>query len=126
MKTTEWFICLAYERYSFLIPHSYNIVNGSIPDIFIDFDKLAKDMFSVENSEKHPAAITVKCTKTAMLSTSAIPTIHQADLREFYIPSGIIEEHSKEIGIIAISFSPKGISVIINPELLYEEWSKEK
>ncbi|MCQ2240497.1 hypothetical protein [Treponema sp.] len=126
MKTTEWFICLDYGKYTFLIPHTYSTENGVVPEIFIDFDSIASDMFSIDNIAKHPVAITIKCCKTAMISTSAVPSITQKKLKDFHIPEGIIEENARETGIIAISFTSKGISVIVNPELLYERWSAEK
>ena len=61
-----------------------------------------------------------------MISTSAIPTVFQARLKDFHIPSGLVEEEAKTAGIIAVSFSNNGISLIVNPELLHEKWSKGK
>lgn len=126
MKTTEWFICLAYGKYSFLIPHKFSTENNFMPDIFIDFDKIAMDLFYTENTMKHPVAITIRGEKTAMLSTSAIPTVFQAKLKDFHIPGGLMEEQARQAGIIAVSFTPNGISIIVNPELLHEKWSKGK
>ena len=37
-----------------------------------------------------------------------------------------MKEKTKEAGIIAMSFTDEKISMIINPELLYEKWSSRK
>lgn len=126
MKTTEWFICLVYGKYSFLIPHKFSTDNSAVPEMFIDFDRIAMDLFSTETATKHTVALTIRCQKIAMISTSAIPTVFQARLKDFHIPSGLVEEEAKTAGIIAVSFSNNGISLIVNPELLHEKWSKGK
>lgn len=123
---TEWFICLSYEKYDFLIPHTYNSQNEEDPEIFIDFDQIALNFFSTENKTKHPAAITIKAKRKAMLTTSAIPAVKPVDLKGFQIPDGILEEPAKKNGIIAVCFTSERINVIINPELLYERWSRHK
>jgi len=126
----EWFICLTYDKINFLIPHNYCIENNRDPDIFIDFDTLVFNYFNTSNAVKHPAALTIKCSKIAILTTSSIPTVIQVDLSSFHIPSGVLEKGAKSMGIIAMSFSHDksngNLTIIVNPELLHKKWNEKK
>ncbi len=128
MKSTEWFIRLDYEKYCFYIPHRYiNETSEYIePEIFIDFDTMVKTFFNQENKIAHPTAIMLSCKRNALFTTSSIPSVVKISLGSYKIPGGIMAEKTKEAGIIAMSFEDEKISMIINPELLYEKWSSKK
>ena len=128
MKSTEWFIRLDYEKYCFYIHHKYVKETSEYvePEIFIDFDTMVKVFFNQVNRIAHPTAIMLHCRKNALFTTSSIPSVVKVDLAEFKIPGGIMKEKTKEAGIIAMSFTDEKISMIINPELLYEKWSSRK
>ncbi|MBQ0039278.1 MAG: hypothetical protein KBS64_02475 [Treponema sp.] len=125
----EWFICLTYDKINFLIPHNYCIESNCEPDIFIDFDTLVLNYFNTSNTVKHPAALNIKCSKLAILTTSSIPTVVQVDLQSFFVPSGVLENGARSMGVMAMSFwkekSDGKLSIIVNPELLYEKWNEK-
>ncbi|MCI5829044.1 MAG: hypothetical protein SPJ89_08350 [Treponema sp.] len=126
MKTNEWFICLVYRNYNFLIPHYFGTEDTSKADLEIDFDAVVKDLFCIEEDHTAPAAITVNEDKKARIITSAIPSVYQASLKDFYVPQGILEQYAKNTGIIALSFKKEKVFMIVNPELLYRRWSAGK
>lgn len=130
MKATEWFIKLEYNSHNFFIPHRYvkdtEATSASIPEIFIDFDKIASDFFGCSLQAKHPAVINVCCQKKAMLATTSIPSVVQMDVGRFYVPDGVLKATGNNKGIIAVAFEDSKMSVIVNPEILYNSWNRKK
>ncbi len=149
MNKSDWFVCLNYGKYVFLLPHEK--VLGRTPLVEkkfddaeeLNFDKIffggeeisdekiqdenfLSEFFLDENfSCEKKSAVFFMDSRKIKIVTSSLPQVLLCDLTNFKTPGGALKIFWEKMGVESVSFSGGIFSVLLNPEILFDWWSKK-